>query len=58
MSCEDVFVETDNAIFERLNNISIFSPLDDEEVESLAAASALRVFAPDEKIVRKGQKGN
>ena len=36
---ENVFVETDNAIFERLNNISIFSPLDDEEVEKLADAS-------------------
>lgn len=55
---EDVFVETDNAIFERLNNISIFSPLDDEEVETLANVSEIRVFAPDEKIVRKGQKGN
>ncbi|MGI8639117.1 MAG: cyclic nucleotide-binding domain-containing protein [Pyrinomonadaceae bacterium] len=55
---ENVFVETDNAIFERLNSISIFSPLDDEEVELLANASAVRVFAPDEKIVRKGQKGN
>ncbi len=57
-SQEDVFIETDNAIFERLNNISIFSPLDDEEVISLANASTIRVFAPDEKIVRKGQKGN
>ena len=55
---EEAFVETDNAIFERLNNISIFSPLDDEEVNLLANASAVRVFAPDEKIVRKGQKGN
>ncbi len=55
---ENVFVETDNAIFERLNNVSIFSPLCDEEVDMLANASAVRVFAPDEKIVRKGQKGN
>ncbi len=55
---ENVFFETDNAIFERLNNISIFSPLDDNEVETLANASTVRVFAPDEKIVRKGQKSN
>ena len=55
---ENVFVETDNAIFERLNNISILSPLDDNEVEMLANASAVRVFAPGEKIVRRGQTGH
>ncbi|MDQ3180234.1 MAG: cyclic nucleotide-binding domain-containing protein, partial [Acidobacteriota bacterium] len=55
---ENVFVETDNAILERLNNVSIFSPLGDEEIEAIAAASSVRVFAPNEKIVRKGQKGN
>ena len=55
---ENVFVETDNAIFERLNNISIFTPLEDEEVNSLANASAVRVFAPGEKIVRRGQIGH
>lgn len=55
---EDVFVENDNAILERLNKVSIFSPLDDEEIESIAAASVVRVFAPNEKIVRKGNKGN
>ena len=55
---ENVFVETDNAIIERLNNVSIFSPLEDEEIESIAAASSVRVFAPNEKIVRKGQKGS
>ena len=55
---ENVFVETDNAIFERLNDTSIFSPLNDDEVESLANISTVRVFAPGEKIVRKGQKGH
>ncbi len=55
---EDVFVETDDAILERLNNVSIFSPLGDEEIEAIAAASSVRVFAPNEKIVRRGQKGN
>ncbi len=55
---ENVFVETDNAIFERLNATPIFSPLNDEEVEMLANVSAVRVFAQDEKIVRAGQTGN
>ncbi len=55
---ENIFVETDSTIFERLNNTSIFAPLDDQEVESLARVSAVRVFAPGEKIVRKGQKGH
>ncbi len=55
---ENVFVETDNAIFERLNATSIFSPLNDEEVEMLASVSVIRVFAPGEKIVHAGQKGH
>lgn len=52
------FVETDSEIFERLNNIPIFVPLNDKEVDQLTRLSELRVFAPEEKIVRKGQKGN
>lgn len=54
----NIFVETDNEIFERLNNVPLFVPLNDDEIEKLARASLLRVFAPEEKIVRKGQKGN
>jgi small-conductance mechanosensitive channel/CRP-like cAMP-binding protein len=51
-------VEVGNEIFERINNIPIFVPLNDDEIEKIASASKLRVFAPGEKIVRKGQKGN
>ncbi|MDQ2745710.1 MAG: mechanosensitive ion channel family protein [Acidobacteriota bacterium] len=55
---ENVFVETGGEIHERINNVSIFAPLSDEESKTLAENSQMRVFAPDEKIVRQGQKGN
>jgi small-conductance mechanosensitive channel/CRP-like cAMP-binding protein len=55
---EEAFVETDTEIFERINNVPIFVPLNDDEIDKLARASAFRVFAPGEKIVRKGQKGS
>ncbi len=55
---ENVFFEPGNEIFERLSDVSIFAPLSDEETQKLAAASVVRVFAPDESIVRQGQKGN
>lgn len=55
---EDVFFEPGNEIFERLSGVSIFAPLSDDETQKLAAASLVRVFAPDESIVRQGQKGN
>jgi small-conductance mechanosensitive channel len=55
---ENVFVEMDNEMYERLNNVPIFVPLSDEETRKLAESSHLRVFAPDESIVRQGQKGN
>jgi small-conductance mechanosensitive channel len=54
---EDDFVETDNEIFERLSNVPIFAPLSDEETRKLASGSRVRVFAPDEPIVRQGQPG-
>ncbi|MEO7674449.1 MAG: mechanosensitive ion channel family protein [Pyrinomonadaceae bacterium] len=47
-----------NLTSERLSSISIFAPLSDEEVEKLAAASKVRVYAPGESIVRRGQEGN
>ncbi len=50
-------VETVNAIYERLSNIPFFAPLSDEETEKLADAAHLRIFAPDESIVRQGQPG-
>ncbi len=43
---------------ERLSRIEIFAPLSDEETERLAVASAVRVYAPGEPIVRMGQEGN
>ncbi len=47
-----------NTNVEHLNNISIFSPLSDEEIERLANASTSRIYAPGEAIVRMGQEGN
>lgn len=51
---EEVF----NTTAERLNNVSIFAPLSDEEIERLANASTSRIYAPGEAIVRRGQEGN
>lgn len=50
------FIDNPDKIFDRLNNVPIFSPLSREEVQTLANSSAIRVFAPNESIVRKGQK--
>lgn len=55
---EDVFVETNTELFERINNVPIFVPLSDEEIDKLTRASLVRVFAPDESIVRRGQEGD
>jgi small-conductance mechanosensitive channel len=52
------FVELDSEIFHRLTDVSLFAPLSDDEVDKLARNSHLSVFAPEEKIVRRGQKGN
>lgn len=54
---EEAFAENPDQIFERLNEVPIFSPLCPEEVQALSDSSAIRVFAPNESIVRKGQKG-
>jgi CRP-like cAMP-binding protein len=54
---EEVSVEMGNAIFERLSHVPLFAPLSDEETEKLADAAHLRIFAPDEPIVRQGQQG-
>jgi small-conductance mechanosensitive channel len=55
---EEDFVEINTEMFDRLTNVSLFAPLSDEEVDKLSRASRLWVFAPEEKIVRRGQKGN
>lgn len=43
---------------EHLNNVSIFSPLSEDELVKLANSSSRRVYAPGEAIVRLGQEGN
>ena len=55
---DEVFLEANNEIFERLNKVDIFAPLSDEETRKLAEASRVRVFAPGESIVRRGQQGS
>ncbi|MFZ1702007.1 MAG: mechanosensitive ion channel family protein [Pyrinomonadaceae bacterium] len=50
--------EQQNVIAERLNRVSIFAPLSDEEIERVANASTSRVYAPGEAIVHIGQEGN
>ena len=52
-----VFDETTGDVYERLSNVPIFEPLNDEETGKLAASALVRVFAPNEAIVRKGQVG-
>ena len=51
---ETAFEEHVNTVTERLNNVSIFAPLSDEETERLASTG--RVYAPGEAIVRMGQE--
>ncbi len=46
-----------NTITDHLNEVSIFAPLSDEEIEKLANASTSRVYAPGEAIVRLGGEG-
>jgi small-conductance mechanosensitive channel len=52
------FVEVGSEIFDRLTDVSLFAPLSDDEIDKLARNRQISVFAPDEKIVRRGQKGN
>ncbi len=51
-------VEFVNTATEHLQHVPIFAPLAEYELEKLAHASNLRVFAPGEAIVRKGQEGH
>ncbi len=46
-----------NTISEHLNQVTIFAPLSDDEIDRLANASTSRVYAPGEAIVRIGQEG-
>ncbi len=54
---DDVFVEDPDEVLERLTNVPIFSPLCRDEIQALANSSSIRVFAPNELIVRRGNKG-
>lgn len=47
-----------DTIADHLGRVSIFSPLSDDELARLAAASTSRIYAPGEPIVRIGQEGN
>ena len=55
---EEVFVETDDEICERINNVEIFAPLSDEDTQRISKTCSVRVFAPEEPIITKGQKGD
>lgn len=55
---ETTFVEYVNNVSEHLQEVPLFAPLAEEEVERLATASTTRVYAPGEAIVRRGQEGN
>ena len=55
---DTTLVEYVNTVSEQLQNVPLFTPLADEEVEKLAKTSSVRVYAPGEPIVRRGQEGN
>ncbi len=52
---EEVFVETTDEICERINSVAIFAPLSTEETQRIAQNCHVRVFAPEEPIIQKGQ---
>ncbi len=54
---EPSFHEYVSSASEHLAHVPIFAPLSEEEIQKLAEASTIRVFAPGEAIVRKGQEG-
>ena len=55
---EATFVEYVNTVSEKLQQVPLFVPLTEEEIERLAKASSTRIYAPGEAIVRRGQEGN
>lgn len=52
---EEVFVEKADEVCERIANTPIFAPLSDEETNRIAESCSVRVFAPEEPIIQKGQ---
>lgn len=55
---DSAFIEPESEIIDLISGIPLFEPLTEEEIVKIAESSKLRVFAPKEKIVRRGQKGN
>ncbi len=54
---ETTLVEYVNSVSEHLQDVPVFAPLTEEEIEKLARASTTRIYAPGEAIVRRGQEG-
>lgn len=48
----------DTTLIERLGNVEIFSPLNEDELSRLAASSEQRIFAPGETVIKVGDKGS
>jgi len=48
----------DTTLIERLSNVEIFAPLNEDEVSRLASTSELRVFAPGEAVIKAGDQGS
>jgi len=55
---EATLVEYVNTVSEKLQQVPLFVPLEEGEIERLAKASSTRIYAPGEAIVRRGQEGN
>lgn len=54
---EEDEIEHVNEIFKRLSDVAIFAPLNDDETHKLAESTELKLFSPNEFIVRKEQEG-
>lgn len=52
---EPAFAESADEIFDRLTEVSLFTPLTDEQTRSLAEGAEAKIFASGEKIIRRGQ---
>ncbi|MEO8572490.1 MAG: mechanosensitive ion channel family protein [Pyrinomonadaceae bacterium] len=55
---ETTLVEHVNTVSEMLQQVPLFLPLGENELERVAKASTTRVYAQGEEIVRRGQEGN
>jgi small-conductance mechanosensitive channel len=55
---ETTLVEYVSTVSEHLQQVPLFVPLADDELERLAKGSTTRIYAPGEAIVRRGMQGN